>query len=324
MKTLEECLLLFIVFTMGCSLNYTSTPKKHQSKEDFLNYLMNGYDKNISNLYQDDWNGKLSRLKDLHCGLGLKDVSTFYTMNKGQWLVFEKLGKLEPNESGILILSTDAPPKIIKSREELPNPSERISSLFDSHKHGFPFSNSYLNKAGIDAIWADDHRFLCYGEESQFYDNNGDEKFIPVDIVSINKPKKKTLSRLKKLPRSIIVTDNKLYLATQTYSKELPVIHFEVFDIIGEDELRYVKDYYFDPPWASTVTLCVFSNFDYQTNSQLINVWRRWPYPIPTVRYLYNYDDNSLEKAPDGTVEFIDPDILKNSVQYVDLEKVEN
>lgn len=347
MKAIKKYSFLALLVMSGCmSASWHEKSKIYQSKEEFLDYIMAGYVTDIPNLYVDDWQGKNSRLKELHRGLGLENVNTFHIMNKGQLLVFEKfVNKLEPNELGTLVLSADSPPKMLRTPKELSigqcrvfrytnkagkqcflNGLERFrSTAYDCQvdpNDYFQFYNGFI--IDPNSGWAcldKEGRFFCYREDSEVLGYlNGDSKASErTYIIPVSHPEKKILSHLKNFPRSMIVNRNRLYLATQTYHKDLPVIHVEVFDILQEDELSYVKDYYFDPPWGFTASLCVFCDFDYLTNCQLINVWRKWTFGGN--RYLYNYDDNSLEKAPYGHVNFIDPAILKNSVQYVDLEK---
>jgi hypothetical protein len=103
-------------------------------------------------------------------------------------------------------------------------------------------------------------------------------------------------------------------------SKDLPDLHFEIYEIHG-DQLRYVKDYYVKVPWRFAPAGYSFGEFDYQTNSLIVYALRDWPYPSD--RYVYNFNENSLKKLSMwGDVFFIDPEILKNSAQYVDLNKL--
>lgn len=340
--------LLLILFAVGCTSDYVSkVSHKFQTKEEFLDYLMEGYLNSNEPLYRIDGNG--GRLEKLYKSLGLSECfNGIYTVNKGELLIFNKYGKnRDPNEFYTLVLSANAPPKLIRSWEDLWNGQCRVFHYSDKdglqcldkerfrrtdhsssmgcrlYKHDYlKFYNGHVIKGNIATKTDVDRRFVCYMtiNDKQDTEKKENEKSEPIYIISVDNPKMKVQSRLESFPDSMAISNNRLYLGTITPRKALPLLHFEVFDIITENELKYIKDYYVDVPWGFAVPLAYMFDYDFQTHSQKIVVYRDFPF-FNNI-YLYSYDDNCFKKIPDGIYRFINPAILKNSVQYVDLEKV--
>jgi len=358
MKIFQIGLMLLLLSLTGC-MSYHEAVRKSQNREDFesrddfLHYVMEGYVEGTENLYLTSWKGGRIRLKKLHNALGLDQCDDLYTINRGQLLIFEKnQSSLEPNELGTLVLSADNPPKLIRSPEELWDGDCRV--IYHSSKDGekcfdkrlyqrisaasinsslsegefLEFYNGHIFDIGRMAGEIDkDMKFLCYRKlekdpESGTYTHN---ESYPMYIISVDNPEVQVQSRLKYFPDSMVTNNNRLYLTTVTHKKELPVFHIEIFDISG-GKIKYVKDYYTNPPWAfggPAVLNAFMWAYDHQTNSQIVDVNRRLP--LRNHKYLYSYNDDSFKEIPFwGTTVFIDPDILRNSVQYVDLEKLRN
>jgi len=301
-------------------------PKRYQSKEQFLDYLMAGYDKTVPNVYWDDWRAKQSRVKDLLQGLGYEDYTfSCESVNKGECLMFMKFNfSSDPNQAGVLVLTNDGPPREIRYPDPIPfRPNQITVQGGIKGTRNFVFPDGYiLDPNDAKVIWDEEQRYLCYGEEKSGYDTRQNKKYKPTIIISVEEPERKVLSQLKRCPDKIIAADDKLYLATVTYGNHgtLPDLHFEVFNIVG-DELVYEKDYYLKIPWRFAKGGYWFGDFDYQTNSLIIFAMRDWPYP--SVRYVYDIDDDRLKKINrEGEPRFIHPDILRNSIQYIKLEKL--
>jgi hypothetical protein len=346
MKLLKMYFIILTLFIIGCSAEYgSSTHNNYQSKEAFLDYIMSGYVKDTETLYDSD----CQQLKELHKALGLSECDNIYTISKGKFLVFEKdQNQSDPNEFRILVLCADVPPKLIRSLEELWDGQCRVfyfsdkngmqcldKNKFRKRNHPYTPSSCVLSKNdyikfynghiidGDNSICMDDDaRFVCcqYISKVPVSRKDNNKALEPVYIISVDNPKVMVQSQLKYLPETMTINNNKLYIGTMTGDKSLPVFHFEVFDIMKNNELNCLKDYYVNPPWGFAVWDTSIWEYDYQTHSQIIRVMRDLPFR--NNRYLYSYDENRFRNLPYfKTFRFINPGILKNSVQYVDVEK---
>lgn len=354
MKVFQIGSMLLLLSLSGCMSGYKARSVASQdrddfeSREDFLEYLMEGYVKGVENLYPTLRKGERKRLEKLHKALGWGVCDGVHIIDKGQLLIFRKIWyRSGPNKLSTLVLSANAPPKLIGLPKDLWDGQSRVfrhtennapqplggSRFRDGSVPGISCSlneNDYLqfyNGHIIDigpagARMDEDEQFLCYRTIGKAPDG-GDSSNLEVGsiyIISVDHPEIKVQSRLEHIPVSIVVDDNKLLLGMVMEQKERSVFHFEIFDITG-NSLTYVKDYYVNPPNAFAVVHAGIWDYDYQTNSQRVSAWR--PFPFSCDEYVYNYDDNSLKKLPDvGLAKFINPDIFKNSVQYIDLEKL--
>lgn len=313
--------MILILIAGGCS---SMQPKRYQSKKQFLDYLMAGYDKTVPNVYWDDWRAKQSRLKDLLRGLGYEDYTySCQSVNKGECLMFMKFNfSSDPNQAGVLVLTNDGPPRQIRYPEPIPfRPNRIVINEKKDGKRRYVFPNGYnVDPNDANAVWDEQQRYFCYGEEKSGYDTRQNKKDKPTIIIPVEEPENAVLSQLKRCPDKIIATRDKLYLVAVTYGshKTLPDLHFEVFQII-EDALVYEKDFYLNIPWRFAKGGYWFGDFDYQTNSLIIFAMRDWPYP--SVRYVYDIDDDRLKKITQaGEPRFIRPDILENAIQFISLD----
>ena len=119
----------------------------------------------------------------------------------------------------------------------------------------------------------------------------------------------------------MVINNNHLYLVAVTPKRTDPLLYFEVYDIMEDNELKYVKDCYVNPPFGFAISGGYIFDYDFQAHSQQLHVYR--DFPLPNSDYLYNYDENRLIKmSKKGYHIFINPEILKNSVQYIDLDKL--
>lgn len=359
MKIFRICLILLISFVAGCHSRYVSKTTEFQTKEEFLDYLMEGYLKRSKTLYLLGSNG--GRLEKLYKVLGLKDCDRIYTANKGELLIFDKYARHRSlDEFYTLVLSADAPPKLMRSPEELWDGNCRVFYYsdeeglqcldkrkfkywssppihFDLNDTGdeneyLKFHNGHIISGRFEIYLDEDGRFLCYRKLDRQLKHGAyiSHESEPTYIISVDNPKMQVRSRLKWFPDSMVINNDRLYLGTITGRKTilgtmaekrtLPLFHFEVFDIIGDGELKYLKDYYVDVPWAFATHTAYMFDYDYWTHSQNFTVVRNFPFSCS--EYLYSYDNNSFKEIPDVYCRFINPAILKNSVQYVDLEKL--
>jgi hypothetical protein len=328
----------------GCALqSREGNVFKFETKDEFLDYLMGGYLEGSDSIYL----VSRGRLKTLYTALGLTDCNSIFTVNKEELLLFRRdVAKLEPNELGTLVLSADAPPKFIRSPEELWDGQCRV--FYHSETHGMQcldkerfnrwsnppihkrlykgdsikLSNGYTINGNASVYMDEDARFMCFRKLDKqleygaytYYDSE------PIYLISVDNPQMKLESRLKWFPESMVIHDNQLFLGTITLKKELSLFHFEVFDIIGRNELQYVKDYYVDVPWVSALHTAYMLSYDHQSHSQELQVYRNFPFRSDN--YIYYHNGNRLERIGDTSYVFIDPAILKNAVQYVDLESL--
>lgn len=321
------------------------TVKKIETRDEFLNYLMGGYLEGSDSIYL----VSRGRLKALYNALGLTDCDSIYTVNKGELLLFTRnVAEPGPNEPGTLVLSADAPPKFVRSPEDLWDGQCRVyyysekkgMQCLDKEKfkrwsnppiHKRLFQNDYLKfhnghviSGNTSTYMDEDARFICYRKLNKqlqsgvytYYDSD------PIYVISVDAPEKKLKSRLEWFPGSMVIHNNQLFLGTITLRKKLPLFQFEVFDIVGENELQYVEDYYVDVPWAFALHMAYMLSYDHQTHSQELMVYRNFPFQSDN--YLYSHNDKSLVKMTDSSYIYIDPQILENTVQYIDLEKVNN
>lgn len=344
MKIHVRLIPLLLVVVVGCSQSlHSDTPEKFRTKDDFLVYLMEGYLEANKSLYLVS-NG---RLKRLYNALGLEEVDSIYTVNKGELLILRKDNSTYgTNELSTLVLSADAPPKFIEAPEKLWNGPCRVfryskkegKSCLDKEKfkrwsnppvHIRLYQDDYLEFYnghtifGNTSIYMDeDARFVCYRKLDKklgFGDFTYDE-LEPIYVISVDNPSIKIQSRLQWFPESMFINNNRLYLGTITLNKALPLFHFEVFDISENNQLSYSKDYYLDVPWGFALHTAFMLHYDYQTHSQKLVVYRNFPFPSDT--YFYSYGDNRIERLTDSSFIYINPAILENTVQYVDLDKL--
>ncbi len=342
MKILLRCSVLLLMYLNGCALeSREGIVKEIETRDEFLNYLMGGYLEGSDSIYL----VSRGQLKTLYNALGLTYCDSIYTVKKGELLLFTRnVAKLERNELGTLVLSADAPPKFIRSPEELWDGQCRV--FYHNEKDGMQcldkerfkrWSNPPVHKrlykgdyiklsndftiVGNASVYMDeDVRFICFRKLNKqlehgaytYYDSE------PIHVVSVDGPHVEVESRLKWFPESMVIHNNQLFLGTITLKKELPLFHFEVFDIVGRNELQYVKDYYVDVPWVSALHTAYMLSYNHQEHCQELQVYRNFPFRSDN--YLYYHDENRLERLGDTSYVFLDPAILKNAVRYIEIE----
>ena len=227
MKTLAMYSTLLLLFVMGCSSEHVSKPpREFQTREEFLDYLMEGYLEGSEPLYL----LSSGHLEKLHKALGLGECDSIYAVNKGELLIFEKYhSKQDPNELGTLVLSDNAPPQFIRSPEDLWDGECRIFhytpqkglQCLDKERfrrtsyptlawHGgfksddyLKFYNGYILSGSTGGIVDVDRRFVCYSTitEASNPEQDGNESSKSIYIISVDNPKMKVQSRLKWSPR---------------------------------------------------------------------------------------------------------------------------
>jgi hypothetical protein len=319
-------LLLLLLTITGCSSDYWSiSEQQYESSEVFLKHLMDGYDKEIPHLYCDDWEGGKSRIKRLLKGLGFSDYAFSYeSKENGMFLKFTRFNfSSDPNDAGVLLVGAEGPPRIIRNPEKSRFYEKRIVThkRADDQRY-YEFYNGYIfDLKGVDVVWDEGQSYFCYGSEVGSYGGTNDDEATPTVIISVENPEISITSRLKRCPDKIIVAGDRLYIVAATYgNNKLPDLHFEVFNIDGE-QLHYVNDFYREMPWRFARAGYRFGDYDNLTNSLIIFALREWPYS--SVRYVYDIDNDILTKVTcKGYLNFINPAIFENSVHYIDFDKL--
>ena len=316
--------ILLATFIGGCSFTPLPLTRPHfSSKEQFKDYLMKGYDKDSYRLFYDDLDSPYSRLILLLKGLGYEDLQypPFVVENGDEIAVL-----INPYKDKALVLSMKNPPVEITQQYEGQSQSIGFTKIKrEDGTYEFIFPSGFTIDIGtLTAEWDSEKRFVCIGDYG--WSSIPRSFDIPMHIYSAdNSERGFTESKLTRCPEYIDIQDEKLILVEIAREQGHHILCCEIYQIGEGDTLSLKKTWTLEMPKIIFESGCFVNNVDYRSKTIIAATGRDWPYPCE--RYVYNFETDHLKRLMwsndyNYILGFIEPKLLENNVQYVDLKKI--